>query len=82
MNTLTNIIDELDRFVPEIHKHRIIEARATNAIHAVINVLDMIEDGFTEEETHDLTKKLILAIKSREISKFTNKIRAMDNANK
>lgn len=78
---LSSIIDELDKFVPESHKHKIIEARAINAISASINVLELIRTSFSEEEYEDLTKKMLLAIKTGEPKKFTNKIRALGNNN-
>ena len=74
---LSSIIDELDKFVPDNHKHKIIEARALNAISASINVLELIRTSFTEQEYEDLTKKLLLAMKSGEPKKFTNKIRML-----
>lgn len=78
---ISSIIDELDRFVPDAHKHKIIEARALNAISAAINVLELMRTSFTEEEYEDLTKKMLLAIKSGEPKKFTNKIRMLGESN-
>lgn len=74
---LSSIIDELDSFIPDAHKHKIIEARAINAISASMNVLDLIKTSFSEAEYEDLTKKLLLAIKSGEPKKFVNKIRSL-----
>ena len=73
--TIKNIIEELENIVPSKNKDRIIEQRAINVITSAINVLDLIKETYGEEQYEDLTKKMFLAIKSKEIKKFSNKIK-------
>ena len=78
---VSSIVDELDRFVPESHKYRVIEARAVNAISSAVNVLELIDECFGEDESEDLMKKMILAIRSGEPKKFINKLRLLESKN-
>lgn len=72
-----SIIDEINSFIPARHKDRVIEARASNVITAAINMLELLEESYTTEEVDDLTKKFLLAIKTKESRKFTNKLRSL-----
>ena len=70
-----NLIEELDRFVPKRDKHLVIESRATNVIASALNLIDLLEESFSPEESEELTRRLILGIKNRSPDKFKRKIR-------
>jgi hypothetical protein len=70
-----SIIEELDRFIPQRDKHQIIEARANNVIVSAINFLQLVAESFDLEESEELTKRLLAAIKNRDPQKFSRKIR-------
>jgi hypothetical protein len=70
-----NIIEELDRLLPERDKHQVIEARASNVIASAINLLSLIQESFPEEESDELQKRLIGAIKNKDPDKFNRKVR-------
>ena len=70
-----NIIEELDRLLPERDKHQVIEARANNIIASAINLLSLIQESFPEEESEELQKRLIGAIKNKDPDKFNRKVR-------
>lgn len=72
-----SLVDEIDSFIPDKDRSKIIEVRANNVIGAAINILKLMEESFTEEEVEDLTKKFLLAIKAKESKKFTNKLRML-----
>ena len=72
-----SLVDEIDSFIPVKNREKVIEVRATNVIGAAINVIKLMEDHFTPEEIDDLTKKFLLAIKTQESKKFTNKLRTL-----
>lgn len=76
-NTSRNLIEELDRLVPVRDKHQIIEARATNVIASCINVMQLINEHFSDDEADELNKRLLGAIKNKDASKFNRKIREM-----
>ena len=75
-----SLVDEIDSFIPVKDRTKIIEVRATNVIGAAINVLKLMEESFSEEEIEDLTKKFLLAIKTKESKKFTNKLRVLSES--
>jgi uncharacterized protein (UPF0305 family) len=70
-----NIIEELDRFVPQKDKHQIIEARASNIIASAINLVTLINETFDSEISEELNKRLVNAIKNKDPQKFNRKIR-------
>jgi hypothetical protein len=70
-----NLIEELDRLVSEKDKHLIVEARASHIIASAMNLVQLIEDSFAEEESEELTKRLLSAIKNKDPDKFNRKIR-------
>jgi uncharacterized protein (UPF0305 family) len=70
-----NIIEELDRFVPQRDKHQIIEARASNIIASAINLVNLINETFDSEISEELNKRLVNAIKNKDPQKFNRKIR-------
>lgn len=69
------LIEELDMFVPQRDKHQIVEARASNVIASTINLINLICESFTEEESEELNRRLVASIKSRDPDKFKRKIR-------
>lgn len=76
MDTRTkSLIEELDRFVPKRDKHLIIESRASNVIASAINLIELLEESFTDDESDELVRRLVLSIKNRNPDKFKRKIR-------
>lgn len=82
MKNMRSIISELDRLVPERDKHQIIEARATNVIASCINVMQLINETFSDAEAEELNKRLLGAIKNKDASKFNRKITEMKKLSK
>lgn len=70
-----SLIEELDLFVPQRDKHQIVEARASNVIAGAVNLLNLISESFNEEESDELNRRLIAAIKNKDPEKFSRKIR-------
>lgn len=75
MDSLKNIIDELDAIVPAKSKHTVIESRATHLIASAINLVRLIRENYTEEQAEDLVKRLHRSIMSEDDRKFTRKIK-------
>lgn len=80
MRNMRSIIDELDRLVPQRDKHQIIEAKASNVIASCINIMQLISESFTDDEAEELNKRLLLAIKNKDATKFNRKIKEMKKA--
>ena len=74
-NKTRSLLEELE----SISKHRdtqhIIESRATNVISSAIHLMEVIERNFTPEQAAILEKKLLIAIKNREVGKFTRSLK-------
>lgn len=75
MNSLKNIIDELDAIIPAKSKHTVIESRATHLIASAINLVKLIRESYTAEQSDDLVKRLHRSIISEDDRKFTRKIK-------
>lgn len=70
-----NLIEELDRFIPQKDRHQIIEARASNIVVSAINLLHLINESFESDESEELSKRLVAAIRNKDPQKFSRKIR-------
>lgn len=70
-----NILDELSKFVPAKNKHVVIESRATHVIASVNNLVQLINESYTVEESEELIKRLYRSIISGDEKKFSRKIR-------
>lgn len=75
MDSLKNIIDELDAIVPAKSKHTVIESRATHLIASAINLIRLIRESYPNEQADDLVKRLHRSIMSEDDRKFTRKIK-------
>lgn len=56
------------------HKH-VIESRAHNIITSAINLLEMINKHYPEEQAQILERKLLSSIKSRDQTRFAKSLR-------
>lgn len=70
-----SLLEELDRFIPQRNKHLVVESRASNIISSAINLLDLIEESFSSEESEELKRRLLSSIKNKNPEKFKRKIR-------
>lgn len=72
-----SLLEEIDSFIPQQQRDKVIESRAVNIIGAAIQIIELFEESYSEKEVEDLTKKFLLAIKAKESRKFTNKMRTL-----
>ena len=77
MDSLKNIIEELDTIVPAKNKHTVIESRATHLIASAVNLVRLIRESYPDEQADDLIKRLYRSIISEDDRKFTRKIKEM-----
>lgn len=77
MESIKNIIDELDAIVPAKSKHTVIESRASHVIASAINLVKLIRESYPEDQADDLVKRLYRSIVSEDSRKFTRKITEM-----
>lgn len=77
MDSIRNIIEELDKIIPAKSKHTIIESRATHIIASAINLVGLIRESYPTEIADDLIKRLHRSILSEDDKKFMRKIKEL-----
>lgn len=77
MDSIKNIIEELDAIVPAKNKHTVIESRATHLIASAVNLVKLIRESYPDEQSEDLIKRLYRSIISEDDKKFTRKIKEL-----
>ena len=69
-----SLLEELVRYIPNDDKITILQTKGVNAVSALLNFLEYADNSFSTEEVHEITKKILLAIKNRDIKKFEKSI--------
>jgi hypothetical protein len=70
-----SLLEELESISRTHDTKHIIENRANNLIASAIHLMEVIERNFTPEQSAILEKKLLIAIKNRDQSKFANSLK-------
>lgn len=76
-----SLLQELEALSNTRDSTHIIESRAHNIITSAINLLELINRHYTEEQAQLLERKLLTAIKSRDQSKFAKSLRKNSETN-
>jgi hypothetical protein len=72
-----SILDEITGLVPKQDKHLVVEGLAVQAIARVINLVEVIQENYTKEQSEELIRRLQLAIKNGDPAKFTRGVRSI-----
>ena len=75
-----SILEEISRIDVNRDKEHFIESKAENIIAGTANLLDLINVTYDEEIAHDLTKRLINAIRTQDPKKFQRGIRKVNES--
>ncbi len=70
-----SLLQELEAIGNNRDTNHIIESRAHNIITSAINLLEMINKNYDQEQAQLLEKKLLSAIKSRDQARFSKSLR-------
>jgi hypothetical protein len=70
-----SLLEELESISHNRDTTHIIESRANNIITSAINLLELMNKHYTEEQCQILERKLLGAIKSRDQSRFAKSLR-------
>ena len=73
-----SILEELDNLYVERDRRLVIETRASNIIESAIRLLEQIEAEYPADQAENLQRKLLNAIRLRDVSKFTRTVRRTD----
>jgi hypothetical protein len=73
-----SLLDELNSMYVEKDRRHVIENRASNIIASAIRLMEEIDASYTPEQSENLQRKLLNAIKLRDPGKFTRTVRRTD----
>ncbi len=70
-----SILEEISTYVPQKSREELIEARAQHIIVSAINLLESIDEIFTEEEAEALKKRFVSSIRGADPNRFTRMVK-------
>lgn len=72
-----SLLEEINAISPHKDMASLLESRGSNALNAIINLVEMIEENYDEEVSNDLIKRVMLSIKNRDTDRFQRGIRKL-----
>ena len=76
-----SILEELELMHHARDSRYVIETRAENIIASAINLIDLMENTYTEAEVEDLTRKLLNSIRQKDSLKFKRSLGRVNSGN-
>lgn len=70
-----SILSELESIIPEKDKDSIVESRANHIIESSINLLNLINENFSEEESKELYKRFFSSLRNQDPKRFQKGIK-------
>lgn len=70
-----SLLEELESLYIERDRKVLIENRATNVIEAAVRLIEQIESEYTPEQAENLTRKLLNAIRTKDVGKFSRSVK-------
>jgi hypothetical protein len=70
-----SILTELDELLTHKDKENLLETRANNIIIGAINLINHIRESYDAEQSGELERRLLNAIKGQDPAKFSRGIR-------
>lgn len=74
-----SILDELDSMLGQKDKASLLESRATHVMQSAINLLNYISENYNTDTALELERRLLNSIRTRDVSKFSRRVRKMDD---
>ena len=75
-----SLLEELELLSNNRDTKHIIENRANNLIASAIHLMEVIARNYTPEQAAILEKKLLIAIKNKDQSKFSRSLKRSDES--
>jgi len=72
-----SLLEEINSITTSRDKDHLLESRGINAISSIINLLEMIENSYSEDDSNDLQKRIMLSIKNRDNDRFVRGIKKL-----
>ena len=77
-----SLLEELEAISETRDVKHVIESRAHNIITSAINLLEMINKNYDSERAAILERKLLIAIKNKDQTKFSNSLKKQNKVEK
>lgn len=77
-----SLLEELESLRLKRDRENLVESRATHVIQGAINLLAFIKENYSEEQSEELKKRLLLSIRNEDESKFARGVKKFKNENK
>jgi len=75
--TTRSLLEELNSITEKKDGEAVIESRATHVINSAINLLSLIKETYTPEQSYELERRLINSIRGGDPAKFSRSIRRL-----
>lgn len=72
-----SILEELSSIGADRDRSRVIETRANNVIVSAINLMNYIRENYDATAADELERRLLNSIRTQDPSKFTRKVRGL-----
>tara|TARA_B100001057_G_scaffold501187_1_gene621694 strand:+ start:11935 stop:12186 length:252 start_codon:yes stop_codon:yes gene_type:complete len=73
-----SILDEINESFPKRNLSHVVESRGSHVISSAINLVNLINENFSEDVANDLTRRLLNSIKAGDPNKFERGIRKVE----
>jgi len=70
-----SLLEELESLRLKRDRENLLESRATHVIQGAINLLTFIKENYTEEQSEELKKRLLLSIRNEDQEKFVKGVK-------
>lgn len=70
-----SLLEELESLRLKRDRENLLESRATHVIQGAINLLSFIKENYTEEQSEELKKRLLLSIRNEDQEKFVKGVK-------
>lgn len=77
-----SLLEELESLRLNRDRENLVESRATHVIQGAINLLNFIKENYTQEQSEELKKRLLLSIRNEDQNKFVRGVKKLKNASK
>lgn len=74
-----SLLEEINDLAPARDKDNILASRGSNAISALINIMEMVDANYDAETAQDLQKRILLSIKNRDPERFNRGVKKLRN---
>jgi hypothetical protein len=75
MTSTKSLFEEISSIATKRDSSLLVESRAEHIIASVINLIHLIQESYSPEQSADLNKRLINAIRTEDVRKFTRGMR-------